>query len=209
MDALPQPATLNTAVHLISLANSTGHLAQALRGFDPGHVIGAHETDPADYLNQPDVTILARSGLSAIPASVPIRRRRSEGSPTPSSRCSSRFQLDGVWQGTAAMAAGANDLGLAVRAARQSTSLVKSFSTAAASVKQAEGRPIAVTNDLRAPTANIGANKIVPWGIAEINEAVTATAEVITETQRPMGAQSSTSLDSYELGDHVDRQYAE
>ena len=188
MDALPQPATLNTAVHLISLANSTGHPAHALRGFDPEHVIGAHETDPADYLNQPDVTILARSGLSAIPASVPIRRRCSEGSRTPTSRCSSRFQLDGVWQGTAATA-GANDLGLAVRAlraARRSTGLVKSFSTAAESVKQAEARPIAVTNDLRAGTADIGANKIVPSGLAAINEAVTVTAEVITETQCPM-----------------------
>jgi len=71
MDALLQPATFNPAVHLISLGNSTGHLAQALRGFDPEHVIGAHETDPADYLNQPVVNILARSGLSAIPASVP------------------------------------------------------------------------------------------------------------------------------------------
>ena len=75
-------------------------------------------------------------------------------------------------------------------AARQSTSLVESFSTAVASVKHAEAR-------------------LFPWGIAAINEAATATAEVITETQGTMGVQSSTSLYSYELGDHVDRRYGE
>jgi hypothetical protein len=41
----------NTAVHVISPGNSTAHLAQALRGFDPEHVISAHEADPTDYLN--------------------------------------------------------------------------------------------------------------------------------------------------------------
>lgn len=68
---------------------------------------------------------------------------------------------------------------------------------------------MAVTNDLRAKAVGIGANKIFPWGIAAINEAATATAEVITETHGAMGVQSSTSLYSYEMGDHVDRRCGE
>src|SRR6202453_1142968 len=51
--------------------NPTGHLAQALPGFDEGPVIDAHESNLADYLNQPVRDVLARLGLPPSPQAAP------------------------------------------------------------------------------------------------------------------------------------------
>jgi hypothetical protein len=75
----PTPAPVPAAV----ATNPTGTLAQTLPGFDPEHVINAHEANLADYLNQPVQDILARLGLNSV-RSVAPGPASNGGSPTPS-----------------------------------------------------------------------------------------------------------------------------
>jgi hypothetical protein len=106
--------------------------------------------------------------------------------------------LGSVWQGAAATSAGATTnaaLADGADVASQSTSLGESLSTVTASVRQAETRLIAIINEFWAKIAAIGPSIIFPWGIAQAIqaafEAVTDTAEVMTETQGTMGAQAA------------------
>ena len=71
--ALAQQATQVAEPLATSAApiNPTGQLAQALPGFDPGPVINAHESNLADYLNQPVHNVLARLGLPGLPQAAP------------------------------------------------------------------------------------------------------------------------------------------
>jgi hypothetical protein len=50
---------------------STGQLARALPGFDPGPAINAHESNLADYLNRPVHDVLARFGRQGSPQAAP------------------------------------------------------------------------------------------------------------------------------------------
>jgi hypothetical protein len=106
--------------------------------------------------------------------------------------------LGSVWQGAAASSAGATTnaaLTDGADVASQSTSLGESLSTVTASVSQAETRLIAIINEFWAKIAAIGPSIIFPWGIAQAIqaafEAVTDTADVMTETQATMGAQAA------------------
>ena len=106
--------------------------------------------------------------------------------------------LGSVWQGAAASSAGATTnaaLADGADVASQSTSLGESLSTVTASVRQAEARLMAIINEFWAKIAAIGPNIIFPWGIAQAIqaafEAVTDTAEVMTETQGTMGVQAA------------------
>jgi hypothetical protein len=73
MAIVPRPAPVSPAAppSPSGPVNPTGHLAQALPGFDPGPIINAHETNLADYLNQPVQDILARLGIHPAPAATP------------------------------------------------------------------------------------------------------------------------------------------
>jgi hypothetical protein len=69
--AVAQQSTASSpSAHTIS----SPHLQQASPGFDPEHVINAHETNLADYLNQPVQDILSRLGLPPlpVPAQLPV-----------------------------------------------------------------------------------------------------------------------------------------
>jgi hypothetical protein len=106
--------------------------------------------------------------------------------------------LGSVWQGAAASSAGATTnaaLADGADVASQSTSLGESLSTVTASVRQAEARLMAIINEFWAKIAAIGPNIIFPWGIAQAiqaaSEAVTDTAEVMSETQGTMGVQAA------------------
>jgi hypothetical protein len=62
--AVAQQSTASSpSAHTIS----SPHLQQTSPGFDPEHVINAHETNLADYLNQPVQDILSRLGLPPLP----------------------------------------------------------------------------------------------------------------------------------------------
>jgi hypothetical protein len=70
----PQPALISppTSASSSGPVNPTGHLAQALPGFDPGPIINAHEANLAEYLNQPVRDIIARLGIQpALPGPPP------------------------------------------------------------------------------------------------------------------------------------------
>jgi hypothetical protein len=64
MAVAQQSAANSPSAHTIS----PHHLQQAQPGFDPEQVINAHETNLADYLNQPVQDILSRLGLPPIPS---------------------------------------------------------------------------------------------------------------------------------------------
>jgi hypothetical protein len=106
--------------------------------------------------------------------------------------------LGSVWQGAAASSAGATTnaaVADGADVASQSTSLGESLSAVTASVRQAEARLMAIINEFWAKIAAIGPNIIFPWGIAQAVqaafEAVTDTADVMTETQGTMGVQAA------------------
>jgi hypothetical protein len=63
MAVAQQSAVNSPSAHTIS----TPHTQQAPPGFDPEHVINAHESNLADYLNQPVQDILSRLGLPPLP----------------------------------------------------------------------------------------------------------------------------------------------
>jgi hypothetical protein len=64
MAVAQQSAANSPSAHTIS----PHHLQQAQPGFDPEQVINAHETNLADYLNQPVQDILSRLGLPPVPS---------------------------------------------------------------------------------------------------------------------------------------------
>jgi hypothetical protein len=105
--------------------------------------------------------------------------------------------LGGGWQGNAANAAGTQTtatLGDGQKVASQATDLHASLSSAVASVAQAQARLMEIINEFAAKMAAIGPNIIFPWGMAAAieaaNEAITSTAEVMSETQTALGAQA-------------------
>ena len=66
----PAPVSPPASAPSSGPVDPTGHLAQALPGFDPGPIINAHEANLADYLNQPVRDILARLGIQPAPAAL-------------------------------------------------------------------------------------------------------------------------------------------
>jgi hypothetical protein len=70
MAVVAQPVPVVPPAHAISRVNAP-QLAQTPPGFDPEHVINAHEANLADYLNQPVQDILSRLGLPRLPAPAP------------------------------------------------------------------------------------------------------------------------------------------
>ena len=105
--------------------------------------------------------------------------------------------LGGGWQGDAATAAGDKTqaaLANGAEMASQATGLSESLSTVTANVMQAETRLIETITEFWAKIAAIGPSIIFPWGIAAAiaaaNEAVTTAAEVISDLQGSLAAES-------------------
>jgi hypothetical protein len=105
--------------------------------------------------------------------------------------------LPAGWQGDAANAAGAKTsaaLANGVDVAQQADGLRESLTAAVASVSQAQARLIGIVNEFWAKIAAIGPSIIFPWGIAAAiaaaNEAITQTADVMTETQSTLATQA-------------------
>lgn len=105
--------------------------------------------------------------------------------------------MESLWSGAGGPAAAAKSgeaMANGAEAATQATGIGGNVASAAADVKQAEGRLLEIIHEFQAKMDAIGPNIIFPWGQAAAVEAATQainmTTECITELQATLGAQA-------------------
>jgi uncharacterized protein YukE len=194
--AAPQPGASNAAAGTVNpnavpppIASSTAAPGSAASPFDPTSLI------------QPVTDALGTLGSGQFGNLDPTQMFGGLAQTLESAGQSVQQAMSGLgsgWQGTAATAAGAKTnaaLQSGGEVASQATGLRASVSAATTAVAQAQTRLIEIINEFMAKLAAIGPNIIFPWGIAAAieaaNEAVTSTAEVMTELQSSLAGESA------------------
>jgi hypothetical protein len=106
--------------------------------------------------------------------------------------------VDDAWQGSSGASAATKTTTAitdGAKVASQSEELRTSLTTASAEVAAARARMIAIITEFQATLAAIGPNIIFPWGwaaaVAAANKAIASAAEVMTELQGSLGAESA------------------
>ena len=106
--------------------------------------------------------------------------------------------VDDAWQGSSGTSAATKTTTAITDGAKvssQSEELRTSLTTASADVAAARVRMIAIVTEFQATLAAIGPNIIFPWGwaaaVAAANKAIASAAEVMTELQGSLGAESA------------------